>query len=122
LSPNKAIHDFAIYWLEKYQNPNTTGQEVEKDFGDQCRSLGFEMDGGRAMNEAYPNVYPLSDPDALQSIINEITDISMLGSAIYSNWRFATHWAETSLLEPEYRTWFICALSRLADLSADRHR
>ncbi len=119
MASKKDIHDFAIRWLEKYHNPSSTEQDVENGFGDQCRSLGFEMDGGKAIKEAYPKSDPLSDTAALQSIINMITDVSILGSAIFSNWRFITHWGETGLLTPDSRAWFICALSRLAELTAE---
>jgi len=119
LASNKDVHDFAIRWLDKYHNPSSIEQDVENGFGDQCRSLGFEMDGGKAIKEAYPKADPLSDSAALQSIINKITDVSILGSAIFSNWRFITHWCETGLLTPDNRDWFISALSRLAELTAE---
>ena len=119
MASERDIHDFAIRWLEKYHNPSSTEQDVENGFGDQCRSLGFEMDGGKAINEAYPKADPLSDLAALQSIINKITNVSILGSAIFSNWRKITHWDETGLLTPNRRAWFISALSRLAELTAE---
>lgn len=119
MASNKDIYDFSISWLEKYHNPRTTDQDAERGFDDQCRSLGFKMDGGEAINEAYPNVYPLSDSAAIQSIINKITDVSILGSAIFSKWRYISHWGETSLLTPDHRAWFISALSRLAELTAE---
>ena len=50
-----------------------------------------------------------------------MTDIPLLGSAIYSQWRYFNHWAYTGaeILEPENRAWFILALSRLALLSGE---
>lgn len=50
-----------------------------------------------------------------------MTDITLLGSAIYSQWRYFNHWAYTGaeILEPQNRAWFILALSRLAMLSGD---
>lgn len=45
----------------------------------------------------------------------------MLGSAIYSRWRYFNHWAydASTILENENRSWFILALSRLAILSGE---
>ena len=50
-----------------------------------------------------------------------MTDIPLLGSAIYSQWRYFNHWAYTGaeILEPKNRAWFILALSRLALLSGE---
>lgn len=56
---------------------------------------------------------------ALNKIIYRIKDPQFLGTAIFSKWRFITHWSETSLLAPQYRIWFITALSWLEVLSAD---
>lgn len=44
----------------------------------------------------------------------------LLGSAIYSRWRYFNHWAYTGeeILEPQNRNWFITALTRLEKLSA----
>ena len=55
----------------------------------------------------------------LERIINNVTDIPLLGSAIYSRWRYFNHWAYdgSEILNPQNRAWFISALSRLAMLS-----
>ena len=57
----------------------------------------------------------------MNRVIDEITDIRLLGSAIYSQWRYFNHWAydAASILEFENRSWFILALSRLAVLSGE---
>lgn len=36
----------------------------------------------------------------------------LLDSAIFSQWRYVTHWSETGLLKLEYRAWFITAQIR----------
>ncbi len=48
-----------------------------------------------------------------------MNDIELLGSAVYSRWRYFNHWAYKTeeILEHKNRTWFILALSRLAVLS-----
>lgn len=77
------------------------------------------MDCGHAFSEKYGNA--ANNHEALDRIIDEVTDIPLLGSAIYSQWRYFNHWAYTGaeILKPENRAWFILALSRLALLSGD---
>ena len=86
---------------------------------DDCAALGFEMDCGHAFAEKYGSA--ASDSNALDKIIDEVDDISLLGSAIYSQWRYFNHWAYSGeeILEPKNRAWFILALSRLAVLASD---
>lgn len=54
-------------------------------------------------------------------MIDDVTDIFLLGSAIYSQWRYFNHWAYSGedILEPQNRAWFISAFSRLALLSGE---
>ena len=84
-----------------------------------CDALGFEMDCGHAFSEKYGNA--ANNHEALDRIIDDVTDISLLGSAIYSQWRYFNHWAydAAEILEPKNRAGFILALSRLALLSGD---
>ena len=86
------IKEFAQKWLEKFQDPNVCYIElVEHYFADDCQALRFEMDCGHAFGERYGNA--VNNADALREIINEISDIQLLGSAIYSQWRYFNHWA-----------------------------
>ena len=77
------------------------------------------MDCGNAFSEKYGKA--ASSCDELNRIIDEVTDIELLRSAIYSRWRYFNHWAydATDILKPENRAWFILALSRLALLSGE---
>ena len=86
---------------------------------DDCFSLGFEMDCGKAFSEKYPAAF--NDSQALSKIVNEITDIPLLGSAIFSQWRYFNHWAYSGdeILAPNNREWFIIALSRLKELTEE---
>ena len=115
---NKGIHDFAVkyYWL--YKNPQTTEIEVEEGFAEQCFDFGFEMDCGNRFIEAYSTEALVSN-EALASIINGVNDIDLLASAIFSHWRYVTHWEDhSSLLDDEHRKWFITAFERLAAITA----
>lgn len=83
---------------------------VEHYFADDCQALGFEMDCGHTFGERYGKA--VNNVGALHEIIDEISDIQLLASAICSQWRCFIHWAYSGaeILEPETREWFIIAL------------
>lgn len=116
----KRVHDFAAKWVDKFRDQKINYIElVDHYMADDCEALGFPMDCGHAFSEKYGMA--ASKYDELDRIIDEVTDIGLLGSAIYSQWRYFNHWAydAASILEPENRAWFILALSRLAILSGE---
>jgi len=114
------VHLFAIKWIEKFRDQKISYIElVDHYLADDCQALGFQMDCGHAFSEKYGDA--ASSCDALNRIIDEVPDIKLLGSAIYSQWRYFNHWAydAAAILNPENRSWFILALSRLALLSGE---
>lgn len=116
----KQIHDFAVKWCDKFRDQNINYIElVDHWMADDCATLGFEMDCGHAFSETYSNA--ANNHEALDRIIDDVTDIPLLGSAIYSRWRYFNHWAydAAEILNSENRAWFILALSRLALLSGE---
>lgn len=119
--PDKtAIHEFAKKWCDKFRDPKINYIELVDHFmADDCDALGFKMDCGRSFKERYGKA--AHDYEALDRIIDEIEDIQLLGSAIYSMWRYFNRWAYRSeeILSPESRAWFILALSRLANLTGE---
>ncbi|MGN1113257.1 MAG: hypothetical protein ACI4RP_08635 [Acutalibacteraceae bacterium] len=117
----KQIHDFAIKWCDKFREQNINCEELVNQYmADDCYALGFVMDCGHAFSEKYGQAF--SNYEELKKTIDDVTDIHLLGSAIYSRWRYFNHWAYSGaeILEPEHRAWFILALSRLASLSEDK--
>lgn len=118
MAAKKKIHAFAVRWFEKYRSSGTSEHEVEEGFSEECIALGFKMDCGKSFEAAFPETNAFNDADALYEIIDQIQDVHMLGSAIFSKWRYITHWAEVSLLDPQYRNWFITAFFRLDVLTA----
>ena len=115
-----AIHEFSEKWREKFNNPAINYIElVDHYLADDCAELGFEMDCGHAFEEKYGNA--VYDHEALKAVIDDITDIPLLGSAIYSRWRYFNHWAYSGeeILAPENRAWFIVSLDRLATLAEE---
>ena len=112
------IKEFTQRWIEKFQDPNICYIElVEHYFADDCRALGFEMDCGHAFCERYGNAF--ESTEELLKIIDEIDNVKLLGSAIFSQWRYFNHWAYSGveILEPKNREWFIIALKRMEELA-----
>ena len=86
------VHAFAQKWMDKFRNQKIDYVElVDHCLADECEALGFQMDCGNAFSEQYGNA--VYDYKELDHIIDEITDIQLLGSAIYSRWRYFNHWA-----------------------------
>lgn len=115
----KDIHAFAIKWVEKFSDSTIDYIEfVDRYMADDCEALGFKMDCGNSFSEIYGKA--VFDYEELKLIINRISDISLLGSAIYSRWRYFNHWAydAASILEEKNRKWFLLALDRLMQLSS----
>lgn len=120
MATNKEVHEFALHWFEKYRSSSTKEYEVEEGFGDECFALGFEMDCGNAFEAAFPDTNASNDYEALDKIIEQVQDVSLLVSAIFSKWRYITHWSfGDQLLSPENRPWFILAFGRLAVLTSE---
>ncbi|MGI6361837.1 MAG: hypothetical protein ACOX05_06080 [Bacillota bacterium] len=120
MATNKEIHEFAMRWLETYRNSNTKEHEVEEGFEDECFALGLDMDGGKKFEAEFPDKNALNDYKALDKIIEQVQDINLLGSAIFSKWRYITHWSfDEQLLSTENREWFILAFGHLASLTSE---
>lgn len=110
----KQIYSFAIKWLNKFRDENINYIElVDHYMADDCEVLGFKMDCGHSFKNRYG--CHIGDNVAFSRIIDQVTDIQVLGSAIYSQWRYFNHWAYSAkeILVPQNREWFITALSRL---------
>ena len=116
----KSINDFAVKWGKKFRDEEINYIElVDHYFADECDELGFVMDSGEAFSQQYGSAS--YDSRELKKVINGISDIELLGSAIYSRWRYFNHWAydAAEILSMPNRSWFIIALNRLAELCKD---
>lgn len=86
----KNIHDFAVKWYDKFRDQRINPIKlVDHYMADDCNALGFKMDCGNAFSERYGKA--AYDYEELDKIIDEVNDIEVLGSAIYSRWRYFNH-------------------------------
>lgn len=118
MASKKQIYEFAIKWCKKFKNQNTDYVELlDRLLTDDYVSVGFKVDCGHAFSEKYG--LAAEDCKALTEIIDEVTDVELLGSAVFSRWRYFNHWAYdgAAILESQNREWFIIALSRIAELT-----
>lgn len=111
--------DFATKWSNKFTNSEIDFVDlVDHDLADDCESLGFKMDCGKSFSEKYGKA--VYDSDELQRVIHCIVEIDLLGSAIYSRWRYFNHWAYDGreIIKEKNRKWFLLALNRLKELAS----
>ena len=114
MSDQKEIHEFAQKYYKLYTGEKTTERDVTKGFADLCFSLGFKMDCGKSFISTFSSE-AFSDGKAFSDIAEAIDDVEHLGSAIFSHWRYVTHWDYgSSLLNEVNRPWFIAAFTRLS--------
>lgn len=112
------IHAFANHYFDIFRDPKASNFQVEEGFAEKCFTLGFEMDSGNSFCEKYPKAF--NDYSELDKIIEEIDDPQFLGTAIFSQWRYITHWSYCSHpLDEQYRPWFITAFGRLVTITSE---
>lgn len=114
------LAEFAQKYLDIFEHTAADDRAMyniwdDMAFPDECWSLGFEMDCGHSFiktcgEEAWSSV------DGLQRIVDSINDVKLLGSAIFSQWRYFNHWSGSGPTE-EDREWFIIMFRRLKQLS-----
>jgi hypothetical protein len=69
----KNIYSFKQKWLEMFRDSNTKATELEDiQFGNDCKSLGFEIDCGHAFVSMYGKAWDHNKK--LKQIIDDITD------------------------------------------------
>lgn len=122
LSPDyegkKAIHLFTKEWLHKFENEKKEQLEYDfgNSFGDGCIKLGFQMDTGNEFNRRYPSCFN-SNSTELEKVTTSIEDVDLLGSAVFSKWRYMTHWAYMFTIDENDRNWFRLILKQMMELT-----
>lgn len=82
---------------------------------EEMRSFGLEMDCGHSFEKVCRQ--KLGDVRAMELDWDRIDDSLVLGSAIFSQWRWFTHWANEGMTDDDVR-WFQLAAERLGELTA----
>lgn len=117
----KNVHTWAEQFLGAYRSSSPAmpiSFYLNEAFGETCERLGLVMDSGEAFIRAYSS-RAFFEAEALARRVNEIRNAALLGSAIFSKWRYLTRWCEAPLeQEEEHERWFLLAFLRLAQLTA----
>ena len=111
-----AIFWFAKRWEERFLSGNLTDRVFEERFGAECAALGFQMDCGQEFDRLYPRCFGIKD-GTLAETIASIGDVDLLGSAVYSQWRFLTHWSYSYELDQDTCRWFGLILRQMRELT-----
>ncbi len=118
LASKSRIFSFAVKWLELFKNHKNIPEYLYTDhrfLGRELSDLGFIMDCGGSINGKFPDTNTGS-LEGLKSIIDKV-EIKTLGNAIYSEWRYFSHWAIGGMQEENYQ-WFVVAFTRLVELTS----
>lgn len=111
LGNQSEIHVFVLRGLEIM---DTNYGQLEREISaEQMWKLGFEMDTGNSFVERY-GYDAFNDPEAFEKAC--VDDVVLLGSAIFSQWRYWTHWAFAPI-DKQSQQWFTLAFARLAELT-----
>lgn len=109
------INSFAVKYINMFSG-STDDQFINKSMAKDCFMLGFEMDCGQSFSRKY-GYSVTADYDESRGF-KEISNVDILGSGIFSKWRYITHWSyEDSCLTTENRKWFIKALTQLKKIT-----
>ena len=91
------IYSFSRKWLDLYSSENTRPQDLEDTcFAKECEELEFKMDAEKAFNRKHSCA--TVSTEVMRATCRGETDIDLLGSAIYSHWRYLTHWGQQDLI------------------------
>lgn len=85
---------------------------VHEEFAQECSSFGWEMDCGKAFSEKYS-----CNAERALPFVEQETDVALIGSALFSYWRYFNHWAYSSAEILDHRDWFVAVLNRIKTLS-----
>ena len=114
----KDLKGFTEKYLKLYESNDTVESDVCATFADECFELGIEMDCGKSF-ETESSINLTSENTDVNEIFSRIDDKDLLASAIFSRWRYITHWSYgESCLERDNREWFLAAFRRLFELTA----
>ncbi|MCD8174550.1 MAG: hypothetical protein LUD41_01190 [Phascolarctobacterium sp.] len=100
----EGIHAFAEKWYAAFEDDVTD----DGSFSRTCSYLGFTMDCGESFDTKYPGAF--TSAETLEKKISDVNDIHLLGSAVFSRWRYFG-------ADADDKKWFRLALKRLMELT-----
>ena len=105
---------FCDKWIELFSNDKTSYLTLMDDssFAEACFSFGWEMDSGESFFQKHKCE---SFSNALQYASQE-DNIDLLGSLLFSHWRYFNHWAYSGSEILEYKDWFVTVLQHIKSL------
>jgi ADP-ribosylglycohydrolase len=111
------VEKYIDYFLTKFDPYSHSYYDLFDSpyFPNECWSLGFDMDCGDSIIAAYGEDAWLSHR-GLSLIKDKADDIIILGSALFSKWRFFNHWSYGPATEVD-REWFLTILRRIQELT-----
>lgn len=113
-----SLRYFGMKWSRIFANPNNGYSTLLSDeFADACDKFDFKMDNGSAFKERYGRAfYKL---DELIRILDDVKDIDLLGSAVYSRWYGNRYYAynPTDVERTETRNWYTLMLKHIEMLA-----
>ncbi len=101
-----------------FSDENATAYQVidNEQFPNYCSFFGWKVDNGSSFKEKYNcNSY-----DESLYYLQQVTDLDLLGSLIFSHWRYFNHCAYSSQEILDYKEWFVKALNRLKDIANNK--
>ena len=116
------LDEFCRKYIEYFRGLRQEPPEVRYSFIEspvfvqECISLGFKMDCGESFRKKYGDE-AFNTEEALARVVDTITDIKVLGSGIFSQWRYLSYWAESSQAIHDSEGWFLLAFNRLHKLA-----
>lgn len=107
------------YFLNDFAPESPTYYDLFESsaFPQECWSLGFDMDCGQSFTEAYgERVW--KDERGLSKVIDKMNNLRIMGSGLFSEWRYFNHWAYEHANE-ENKKWFLLLLRRMQELASE---
>lgn len=117
------IHQFAEDWVDLLNQRESNPKRFWIHFiglGRECAESGFYMDTGVEFGKRYPGCFDVDECDRLERIISSIDDREIIGSAIFSMWRYKTHWETfdgSIIWSDNAQKWFLLLFQRLEEMT-----
>ena len=115
---NTKIIVFCNRWIELFSNKNTLFYQLTDDrsFADDCFSFGWEMDCGKSFFQKHL----CENFDEALHCIEQENNLDLLGSLLFSHWRYFNHWAYSGAEILEHRGWFVAVLKRIKAIISEK--